>query len=40
LVIFDYFVLNAEHQLDKAVADIISIIHTEHSRVHQRRIVA
>jgi guanylate kinase len=40
LDIFDYFVLNAEHQLDKAIADIISIIQTEHSRVHQRKIVA
>ncbi|MEN6436487.1 MAG: guanylate kinase [Anaerolineaceae bacterium] len=37
---FDYVVLNAENQLNKAVADIISIITAEHSRVHQRKIIA
>lgn len=36
---FDYVVLNAHDLLDQAVNDIISIINTEHHRVHHRRLI-
>jgi guanylate kinase len=36
--IFDYVVLNAQDRLDAAVQDVVNIIHTEHMRVHHRKI--
>jgi guanylate kinase len=35
---FDYVVVNLQHRLDEAVAQVVSIIAAEHSRVHPRRV--
>lgn len=35
--IFDYVVLNAQGCLEKAVDDIVEILHVEHLRVHHRK---
>jgi guanylate kinase len=35
---FDYVVVNRESELDKTVADVMSIIRTEHCRVQPRRV--
>ncbi len=35
---FEYVVINAENQLEKAVQNIIAIIHAEHCRTHPRKI--
>jgi guanylate kinase len=36
--LFDYYVINAEGELDKAVDTIVAIIHAEHHRVNPRRV--
>jgi guanylate kinase len=36
---FDYVVVNADHLLEKAVDDIISIINVEHHKVHHRKLI-
>lgn len=36
--LFDYYVINAEDQLDDAVDTIIAIMHAEHHRVNPRRV--
>jgi guanylate kinase len=35
---FDYVVVNREGAVDEAVNDVLAIIRSEHSRVHQRRV--
>lgn len=37
--VFDYVVVNADHLLEKAVDDIISIINVEHHKVHHRKLI-
>lgn len=37
--LFDYIVVNAEDQIEKAVDDVVSIIKTEHMAVRHRRIL-
>ena len=36
---FDYVVVNAENQLEKAVDDILDIIKVEHHKVHHRKLI-
>lgn len=36
---FDYVVVNAHDLLDRAVDDIVEIIHAEHHRVHHRKVI-
>jgi len=36
---FDYYVINADNQLDATVDTILAIIHTEHQRTHPRQVV-
>jgi guanylate kinase len=36
---FDYVVLNAQDRLEKAVEDILNILHVEHMSVHHRKIL-
>jgi guanylate kinase len=36
--LFDYYVVNAENQLDRAVDTILAIIHTEHHRTKPRQV--
>jgi guanylate kinase len=36
--IFDYYVINADMQLEAAVETVLAIIHAEHHRVHPRKV--
>jgi guanylate kinase len=35
---FDYLVVNRENQLEQAVDDVLGIIHSEHCRIHPRKV--
>ncbi|HEY46315.1 MAG: guanylate kinase [Anaerolineae bacterium SM23_ 63] len=37
--LFDYYVLNAENELDATVDTILAIIHAEHQRTHPRQVI-
>ena len=36
--IFDYYVVNAENQLEQAVDTVLAIIHSEHRRTNPRQV--
>ena len=36
---FDYYVINADNQLDATVDTILAIVHAEHQRTHPRQVV-
>lgn len=37
--VFDYVVINAENEIEKAINDVVSIIKTEHMAVNHRKII-
>jgi guanylate kinase len=37
--LFDYYVINAENELDASVDTILAIIHAEHQRTHPRQVI-